>query len=237
MSFHRIRRALFLIAVTSGPLAVLAGEVIQLDVRALLNARSVTTLTDGRLVTWTRGIDGGGKADGYLTREAAAAVGDKDVKALPGDGWFPANARHPAVRLNYSNADGQGGQTYALSGAGEFRFGVEPRNYQRLLLFLTSAEGASQLAITLVYADSSVDQREISLPDYYNAAAPADPNLFSLAEDLAKWNASNRLAERNHHFIHGLDLRPDHLKKLVGVRIEKTVPGYLIFWGATGVAE
>ena len=226
--------ALLLALVTSGSLGG-AAEVLQVDVRSILNSRSVSTFTDGTLVGWTRGIDGGGSADGYLTEEAARHVGDGGVKALPGNGFFPANAAHPEVQLNYSNADGRGNQTLCVAGAGGFLFKVPARNFSRMLLFMTSAEGPSQLTLTLYYSDGSEDRRKKLQPDYYNAPPVADRDFFVLAEGLAKWNAANRIAETSHHYIHGLDLNPNTAKKLTGVRVDKARPGYLVFWGATGV--
>lgn len=214
-----------------------AAEVIQVDVSSVLNGRSVTTLTDGKLVPWTQGIDGGGLADGYMTMEASVFQGDKAPKALPGDGWFKANATHPGVRLNYSNADGKSPQTRGVKGEGEFAFPVSPKRYARMLLFMSSAEGASHLSITLTYTHGTHEKREILLPDYYNDAPAGDPNLFSLASDLAKWNRSDHMAEANHHYIHGVDVHPDSGKELVRVSVEKTAPAYLVFWGATGVTK
>ena len=212
-----------------------ASEVIQVDVRAILNARSVTTLTDGRVVPWTVGVDGGGAADGYMTREASVFQGDKDPRALPGDGCFAATALHPAVRLNFSNADGKGGQTRAIAGAAEFGFPVPAARYARMLLFLTSAEGPSHLAVALTYADGTEDKREFLLPDYYNDAPPHDPDVFPLASNLATGNSIGRMAEADHHFIHGLDVHPDPGKVLRHVKVGKTADAYLVFWGATGV--
>jgi len=45
------------------------------------------------------------------------------------------------------------------------------------------------------------------------------------------------MREKNHHYIHGVDLHPDAAKKLVSVHLAKTAPGYLVFWGATGVTK
>ena len=206
-----------------------------MDVRAVLTGRTVTTLTDGKLVPWTKGVDGAGRADGYMTQEAAVANGDKNARALPGDGCFKATAVHPYVRLNFTNADGKSFQTRSVEGAGEFVFPVPGKQYKRMLVFMTSAEGPSDLQFKLAYADGTVEQRAVLLPDYYNAAPATNTNLFSLATDLAKWDTAGRMRERNHHYIHGVDLRPDARKALVSVQLGKTAPGYFVFWGATGV--
>jgi hypothetical protein len=217
-------------------LLVQASEVIQVDVRPSLTGRTVTTLTGGKLVPWTKGVDGAGRADGFMTLEAAVANGDKKARALPGDGCFPATAAHPCVQLHFTNADGQGFQTRSVEGEGAFAFPVPGRRYQRMLVFMTSAEGPSHLRFKLGYADGTFEQREVRLPDYYNDAPAGDTNLFSLATDLAKWDATGRMTEPRHHYIHGVDLHPDAGKELVSVHAGKTASGYLVFWGATGVA-
>lgn len=211
-----------------------AAETYQIDVRGLLNGRTVTTLSQGNLVTWNQGVDGGGKADGLLTLEAALKVGDKALKALPGDGVFPANAQHPEVRLNYANGDGTSNQTLGLGGEGSFHFWLPPRAYSHLYLFMTSAEGASSLSMTLTYADGFQEQRKVDQPDYYQ---PGTGDFFNLASDLAKWDASNHMTEADHHYIHGVDLRPKPGHKLVKVQVDKAKAGYLVFWGATGVVD
>jgi hypothetical protein len=219
----------------SPPRAELDSRVIQVDVRSLLTGRAVTTLTAGKLVPWNKGIDGAGLADGYFTVEAATANGDAKALALPGEGYFHAAPSHPSIKLNYSNADGTGPQTRSVEGAGEFAFAVPCERYQQLQVFLTSAEGPSHLSVSLVYADGTSDQREVLLPDYYNEAPSDDPTVFTLISNLPKWNATGHMAERDHHNIHGVNLNPDSRKKLVSVQISKTAPGYLLFWGATGL--
>lgn len=232
MTTHLLRSVLF---GTILGFSLQASEVIQVDVRPILTGRAVTTLTDGKLVPWTQGIDGGGHGDGYMTQEASAVNGDKNANALPGDGGFKATAAHPFVQLNYANKDGKGFQTRSVTGAGEFTFSVPAKRYQRMLLFMTSAEGPSQLHFKLTYADGTADQRDIQLPDYYFDVKPGDTNVFSLATNLAKWDAKGRMAEKDHHYLHGVDVHPDAKKQLVSVQVTKTAPAYLVFWGATGV--
>jgi hypothetical protein len=217
-------------------LSIRAAEVIQVDVRRILTGRAVTTLMDGKLVPWTKGVDGAGRADGYMTLEAAVANGDTNARALPGDGCFAATAAHPFVRLNFSNADSNGAQTRSVEGEGGFAFSAPGKQYTRMLVFMTSAEGPSYLRFKLEYADGTAERREVLLPDYYNDAPAGDTNIFSLAADLAKWDAAGRMKEPNHHYIHGVELHPDARKELVSVQVSKTAPGYLVFWGATGVA-
>lgn len=212
-----------------------AAEVVQVDVRPILTGRAVTTFTDGKLVPWTQGVDGGGRADGYMTLKAAVANGNSHAKTLPDDGCFAANVAHPFVRLNFANADGKNPQILSVTGAGEFSFPVQDKRYQRMMIFLTSAEGPSHLRFQLTYADGTREPRDILLPDYYNTPPTGETNVFTLAVDLAKWNAAGRMTEPNHHNIHGVDLYPDVQKKLVSIRVDKTAPAYLVFWGATGV--
>ncbi len=225
-----------LLVLLTGPLAW-TSTVIQEDVSTLLTGRAVTTLTEGKIVPWTKGIDGKGLGDGFMTESAAAANGDKDVKALPDDGCFKATVSHPFVRLNFTDGDAKSPQTRSVEGEGQFTIPVVPRQYRRMLVFMTSAEGPSQLRFKLAYANGTVEQCVVKLPDYFFDAPAGDSNVFSLATDLPKWNATGRipLHEFNHHYLHGVDLHPDASKKLLSVLVHKTPPGYLVFWGATGV--
>ena len=216
-------------------LSAQASEVIQVDVRPILTGRAVTTLTGGKLVPWTKGVDGAGLADGYMTLEASVVNGDKNARALPDDGCFKATALHPFVKLNFTNADGKGSQTRSVEGEGEFTFPVPCKPYREMFVFLTSAEGPSHLHFKLTYVDGTFERREVLLPDYYNDAPAGDTNIFSLAANLAKWNASGRMTEQDHHHIHGVDLHSDAGKELVSVQVGKTAPSYLVFWGATGM--
>src|SRR6266436_5087889 len=121
-----------------------ADQTVQVPLDTFMTARAVTTLTGGKLVTWTMGIDGGGAADGYMTAAASKFHNDPPtLKALPDDGKFAANARHPDVALHFSNdADATSQQTYWVKGMGSFTFPVPPATYSKMFLFLTSSEGA-----------------------------------------------------------------------------------------------
>lgn len=210
------------------------GAAIQLDIAALLDVRPVTTLTGGKLVTWHGGIDGGGRGDGYLTMAAALSNGDRDPHALPDAATFAATARHPEIVLHYANEDGEGMQAHAVAGAGEFSIPVPAHRYRGLFLALTSAEGESRLHCTLTYADGTAATDAVC-PDYYKDIPADDPDLSYLASDLAKWNRSNAMAEKNHHNIDALDLHPDAARTLLTVTVAKAAGGYLVLWGAAGV--
>jgi MYXO-CTERM domain-containing protein len=215
-----------------------AAQTIQIPVDALLTARSVTTLTGGALVAWTVGVDEGGTGDGFLT--AAASKFHKDppaVKALPDDGRFPADNRHPEVVLHFSNdADPASQQTRPVKGAGEFSFPTPAAQYEKLFLIFTSGEGASALTFTLTYADGTTDVVNQSLPDYYIPIPLTDPVFFNLALDLAKWRQQSTVADAAHHFVDGVEIHPAASKVLTGVKVAKTAAGFLVFWGATGIA-
>lgn len=209
-------------------------QAVQFDINKTLNARPVTTLSHGKLVTWVIGIDGNGLGDGYLTLSAALFNGDKDPRALPDDATFAANASHPLVILHYSSDDTLRMQACALSGEGEITFAVKKGKYRDIYLALTSAEGPSALKIKFTYVDG-MDEKEFTLPDYYNDISPADPNVCYLAHDLAKWGNKNNMTEKDHHNIDLLNIHPNPAKKLKSISITKGRPGYLVFWAATGV--
>ena len=107
-------------------------KLIQIKLGKILYARPVTTLTNGKLVIWTKGIDGNGEVDGYLTMSAALFNGDNDQKALPDNPLFPATDKHPEVLLHYSNSDGIAKQAVSVSGVGCFSFNWKQKSYLEL---------------------------------------------------------------------------------------------------------
>src|SRR3954453_9322263 len=144
-----------------------ADTTVQVPLPGLLDGRTVSTLTGGKVVPWTAGagVDGGGNGNGYMTAAASKSLG-QNVKALPDDGVFPANTRHPEVVLHYSNtADATAPQTHPVKGASSFMFAVPNATYSKMFLFATSAEGSSAIKVTMTYADATSDIVNITVPD------------------------------------------------------------------------
>jgi hypothetical protein len=208
-------------------------KVIQIDVTAILNTRSVTTLSKGKMITWTTGID---KENGYLTMAAASFSGDHDAHALPDNPLFPASAFHPEILLHYSNEAGDKFQTRCLPDTGEFIFKVPVDKYSGLYLSLTSSYGESSLQIELTYRDG-VEQRNFILPDWYKDIPASDPDLSYVAHDRGKWGNKNNLNEKDHHNIDALNIHPDPSRILIAVKLRKLPGGYLMFWAATGTVK
>ena len=211
-------------------------KVIQIDISKLLNARPITTLTNGNLISWTKGIDGNGDGDGYLTHSAAEFNGDKYAHALPDNPVFPANAQHPEIVLHYNNADSVHNQARFVSGEGEFEIKVPKHHYSAVYLGLTSSEGTAALQFELSYRDGK-ETKNYLLPDYYDNVSDKYPDLSYVATDLAKWGKKDKMTEKDHHNIHLLKLNIDPKKTLAAIRVKKAKGGYLMFWSATGVVE
>ncbi|HEY2581839.1 MAG TPA: hypothetical protein VGI43_08535 [Mucilaginibacter sp.] len=226
--------AFFSFLFCAGPIYQDNKTTIQFNINHLLNARPVTVLKNKNLITWTKGIDGNGAGDGYLTLSAALFNGDKDPHALPDGGLFPANDSQPEIKLHYSNNDALHDQACAIMGQGMVEFSVPNNKYKAIYLALTSAEGPSSLQVHFKYTDG-VEVKDFVLPDYYNDIPANDPNVCYLAHDLAKWGNKNNMTEKDHHNIDLLNIHPDPSRKLKSIAISKTKPGYLVFWAAAGV--
>jgi hypothetical protein len=209
-------------------------KVIQINISHLLNARPITTLSYGKLVSWTKGIDEGGFGDGYLTQSAASFNGDKDAHALPDNAIFGATAQHPEITLHYKNDDSVNNQARYVSGTGEFVIRIPKKQYSEIYLGLSSAEGPSSLQFDLIYTDGQ-EIKSYLLPDYYNNISDQYPDLSYVATDLAKWGKKDKMTEKDHHNIHLLKLSTDPGRKLTAIKVKKAKGGYLIFWSATGV--
>ena len=119
--------------------ATLNASTVQLDYTPILNARPVSVVSHGKLVPWSVGIDGGGKADGFATVSAARVHGDRALHALPDDGKFAANSDHPLVQLPYGQVSDSQFQARALTGETQFELGLRRKTLREVSLFFTSA--------------------------------------------------------------------------------------------------
>lgn len=197
------------IALVGGTGVARADQVIQVPLGQLLTARTVTTLTQGKLVPWTVGSRGGDR-DGYMTAAASKFHNDPPtLKTLPDDGAFAADARHPQVVLHFSNdADPMSQQTFWIArSAGTFMFPVPVATYAKMFLFFSSGDAATALTITLGYG-AGAQVVNVTVPDFFNSPAPSDPVLFNLASDLPNWYRTGAVYETGHHNICGIELQP-----------------------------
>ncbi|HEY9534677.1 MAG TPA: hypothetical protein VIQ77_09080 [Mucilaginibacter sp.] len=201
----------------------------QMDVVDLLNVRPVTTLTGGKLVHWTKGVD---RENGYLTASAAKFNGEADSKALPDNPMIPADNHHPEILLNYKNDDATGYQARLLD-TDTFTFQTFTGKYGDLYICLTSAYGKSELQCTLLYNDLT-EQRNVTVPDWANDVPDNDPDFCYVVHDLPKWSNTGKQTEPNHHNIHALNLHPNPTHVLKSVSIKNLSKTYLLFWAATG---
>jgi MYXO-CTERM domain-containing protein len=232
--------------------AAAADTVVQVPCDGLLTGRTVATFTGGMVVPWvaTQGVDGNGNGDGYVTTAVEAelvkqgkTVGGVAGKALPDDGLFPMDARHPAIQLHFSNAaDKASPQTLSLHQGGvapqSFQLPVPAATYSKMFLILTSSEGAGALTITLNYAGGAAPVvTKLSLPDYgVGGAAANDKVFFNLIEGMRKWGSMLNEGDGPSHTITGIELAPSATDKLTSIGVEKTGNSYVVFWGATGIA-
>ncbi|MGF7078235.1 hypothetical protein [Mucilaginibacter sp. UYCu711] len=206
-------------------------KVIQVDISYLLNIRPVTTLTNGKLLPWTKGVD---RENGYLTTAAALANGETNPKAIADDPLIPANAYHPAILLHYNNNEGSKNQAMLLADTNTFTIKVPKNKYAGFYICLTSAYGKSNLQYELIYDDGS-ETKTIIVPDWANDVPDNDPYFSYVVHDLAKWTNRNFRTEADHHNIHALNVHPDTKRALTALRIKNLSKTYVLFWAATGV--
>jgi hypothetical protein len=207
-----------------------AAETVQIDALDVFNMRPISTVVNGKLVPLSNNIDGAG---GIATRSAAKAAGSDDPHSMPDDGKFAANDKHPEVIFSYANDDGKKNLARKSQGADEFIVTVPPKNYTKLFLFFASGAGPSKIHIDLKYQDGTLESRSMEVPDWFWELKPDDKDRCYIAPDLSKWSPE-RMLEKDHHFIFGLDVHPSPDKILVKVRIKKAEPGIMAFFGGTG---
>jgi hypothetical protein len=236
MQFKSAKKYLVIALVTSS-LIISVGykyqtsKIIQVDISNLLNVRPVTTLTNGKLIPWTKGVD---RENGYLTTAAALANGEINPKAITDDPLIPANEHHPAILLHYNNNDGSNNQAMLLTDTNLFTINVPKSKYADLYICLTSAYGKSNLQYELIYNDGS-ETKNIVVPDWANDVQDNDPNFSYVVHDLAKWTNKNFRTENDHHNIHTLNVHPDSKRVLTALRVKDLSKTYMLFWAATGV--
>lgn len=219
-----------------GARAARADTIVQVPVTGVIDKRSVTTLTDGKIVVHTLPTDGGDLKNGFATKAVAMMQGQPPQYSLPDDGHFAADARHPEVVLNYSNAaDAASPQTHKILPGESISFPVPAATYSKLFLFFNGAAGGTMITVTLTYADA-MDVKTTKVPDYYADIPANDPVIFNLATNLGKWDMTTKINEVNHHNITGVEIAGLAGKTLNSVKVERGVEGNLVFWGATGIA-
>ncbi len=227
-------RFMILVALALAHAGVALADVVQVPVDPLLNGRPVTTLSGGQIVTWTAGVD---DTDGLMT-EAAEANLDQTGTALPDDGTFPTDSRHPEIVLHFSNdASATSSQALSVPDAGSFAIPVPVATYSSVYLVFTSSYGASALTATMNYVDGSSVVTNVTVPDWATGAPADDPVLFDLISGMHKWTNQNQEVDTPSHTLTGVELTAEPGKVLTAIQVEKPNAGQLlIFWGATGVA-
>ncbi|HMD68302.1 MAG TPA: hypothetical protein VKF42_05425 [Chitinivibrionales bacterium] len=210
-----------------------AADTVQVDIKSLLNARAVSTFSNGKIYTWTMGIDGGGGGDGYVTHSVAVHL-NYTGHTLPDSALYPANANHPKMLLNFSNADSTDPQTHYLKNNDSVSFSVPQGNYSKIYLALTSSEGSTTIDAVLNYSDGP-STSTFTLNDYDQGLATG---VFYVDSAMQKWSNTNSPGDNNGHALNGFGVAANQAKTLTSVKLlKKTAGSYLVLWGVTGVGS
>ena len=221
----------------SSPRLAGAETTVQIPIDALRDGRPVSTFSAGNVVRWTTGVD---QHDGFATNAAIAAL-KQSGPGLPDDGTFAANAEHPLMVLSFSNsAPAASQQAHIVPAAGSFELAVPQGRYSKLYLALTSSSGDSALSVQLDYASGEPTSFDFTLPDWGTGKPlPTNPPIFfDLIAGLHKWDEADSSVDTPSHALTGVVLAPDATRALTKLALSKAdAEQYLVFWGATGVAE
>ncbi len=213
--------------------AASGADTVQVNIKSLLNARSVTTFSNGKLYTWTRGIDNNGYGDGYGTHSAAVFI-NYTGHTLPDSARYPANFNHPLMILNFSNSDSTDFQTHFLSGSDSVTIPVPQGSYSGLYFALMSSEGSTVIKVVLNYSDGPVIST-FTLNDYDQ---PLATGVFHVDSNMQKWSTTNVPVDNYGHNLDGYCVTTNSAKTLDSVKLVKTTTGsYVTLWGVTGVGS
>ncbi len=210
--------------------AAAQADTVQVNIKSILNGRAVSTFSNGKIYTWTMGIDGGGTGDGYVTHSVAVHL-NYTGHTLPDSARYPANANHPTMILNFSNSDSTGQQTHYILGLDSVTFPVPQGNYSNLYFAMTSSEGGSTFNVVLNYSDGPVAST-VNLPDYDQGLTSG---IFYVDSAMQKWNNQNIPGDNNGHALNGFGVTANPAKTLTSVKLLKKTSNYLVLWGVTGV--
>ena len=215
--------------------AASAADTVQVNIKSLLNARSVTTFSNGKLYTWKMGIDNGGTGDGYGTHSAAVHLTPTYTgHTLPDSALYPANANHPTMILNFSNSDSTDFQTHYIKGLDSVTISLPQGNYSALYFALMSAEGSTAIKVVLNYSDGPVTST-FTLNDYNQ---PLATGVFHVDSNMQKWSTTNVPVDNPYHNLDGFCVTTNSSKTLDSVKLVKTTAGsYVTIWGVTGVGS
>jgi hypothetical protein len=211
-----------------------AGDVKQIDTSAVFNARPINTVVNGAVAPMDANIDGAG---GLCTLSAAKILGGSTDHVIPDNAVYPANDKHPEVVLAYANDDGK--KKFArrhAQGEDSFDLTIPEGNYAKLLLLVTSGQGASDIDVTLTYKDGTTENKPFTVPDWWpDLKPPVDAYCTYVVFNMSKWTPHGIIgSELSHHNIFGLNISPNPDKSLVKVTVHKHQKGIMCFWGATG---
>lgn len=218
-------------ALVLGFAAAVQADTVQVNIKSLLNARAVSTFSNGKIYTWTMGIDGGGGGDGYVTHSVAVHL-NYTGHTLPDSALYPANANHPKMLLNFSNVDSTDPQTHYLKNNDSVSFSVPQGNYSKIYLALTSSEGSTTIDAVLNYSDGPATST-FTLNDYDQGLATG---VFYVDSAMQKWSNTNSPGDNYGHALNGFGVTANSAKTLTSVKLlKKTAGSYLVLWGVTGV--
>ncbi|MCA9179338.1 MAG: hypothetical protein KDB14_32995 [Planctomycetales bacterium] len=180
---------------------------------------------------------GNGTLDGFnsfMTQSAAALLAPVGVSpnGLPDSGFFPANADHPDLQLNYRNAD-SGSNVLQLFPGEAASVTVSPGYYDTLHLLHFATNGNAPFSVTPVYNDSgqSTPSAFVS-PDWFDNVSQAQGpgRHYTLASNLDRYDLLGAVYEDANAFsVFGVAIPLDSQRELIGVDVSGPAGGDAVF--------
>ena len=157
-------------------------------------------------------------------------------KGLPDNGFFPANAFHPAIQLAYRNTDNGNNAWVATSNGQGVNLDIPDAKYSEIHVAAAATDGAATMQATLIYTDGTQAIATADVPDWQDELTAQSPSAYYLIDAMDTAQPNGTFAQADDPALFGFRFTPDPTRTLQSVTLTKTGgAGTLNVFGATGV--
>lgn len=173
----------------------------------------------------------------YVTQSVATAVAAANGKGLPDNGFFPANAFHPAIQLAYRNTDNGNNAWVATSNGQGVNLDIPDAKYSEIHVAAAATDGAATMQATLIYTDGTQAIATADVPDWQDELTAQSPSAYYLIDAMDTAQPNGTFAQADDPALFGFRFTPDSTRTLQSITLTKTGGiGRLNVFGATGVS-
>lgn len=158
-------------------------------------------------------------------------------KGLPDNGFFPANAFHPAIQLAYRDTDNGNNAWVATTNGQGVNLDIADAKYSEIHVAAVATDGAATMQATLIYTDGTQAIATANVPDWQDELTAQSPSAYYLIDATDTAQPNGTFAQADDPALFGFRFTPDSTRTLQSITLTKTGgTGKLNVFGATGVS-